>query len=44
MLSSLRKLKEKEPLLENEIKKCVNSNPEKRPYINTFRKNILKIL
>ena len=44
MLSSLRKLKEKEPLLENEIKKCINLNPNKRPYINTFRKNILKIL
>lgn len=44
MLSSLRKLKEKESLLENEIKKCVNLNPGKRPYITTFRKNILKIL
>ena len=44
MLSSLRKLKDKEPLLENEIKKCINLNPKRRPYINTFRNNILKIL
>jgi len=43
VLSSLRKIKGKEPLLEKEIRKCVSLTIEKRPLIVKLRKNILNI-
>ena len=43
VLSSLRKIKEKEPLLEKELRKCVSLTIGKRPLIQILRKNILNI-
>ena len=39
-LSSLRKIEKKESLLGKELRKCINLNSGKRPYISTLRKNI----
>ncbi len=44
VLSSLRKLKKKEPQLVKELKKCIVMDVDKRPYIETFKKNIFHIL
>jgi len=43
LLSSLKILSEKEYNLTIELKKCLNLNPKKRPYIKTVHKNINKL-
>lgn len=43
VLYYLRKLKIKEPKLADELRKCINLNVDKRPYITTVEKNIKTI-